>query len=306
MKPTILNERYRLGELIGVGGMATVYRGEDLLLQRAVAIKFLREPYSSAPAFRERFLEEARAAAKLEHPNVVHIYDVGEDEQSRPYIVMELVLGEDLKALIRSSAPLPVPQALDLAEQICAGVGHAHRAGIVHCDLKPQNILVTPEGQVKVADFGIARAFSVDQESEDEKEQVVWGSPHYISPEQVSGEQPTPASDVYSIGVILYELLTGVPPFHDPDPAVLAVKHLREEPPALSEVNPRVPPGLELIVRHVLAKLPSSRYRNADQFKIALEEYRRQGEELTVPQPVPTAELIGAPVAPPPPAPSKP
>ncbi len=302
MKPTILNERYRLGELIGVGGMATVYRGSDLLLQRDVAIKFLREPYSGDPAFRERFLEEARAAAKLEHPNVVHIYDVGADEQDRPYIVMELVEGEDLKALIRASAPLSVPQAIDLVEQICDGVGHAHRAGLVHCDLKPQNILVTPEGQVKVADFGIARAFAVEQDVEEEREQVVWGSPHYISPEQVSGESPTPASDVYSIGIILYELLTGVPPFHDPDPAILAVKHLREDPPSPSTINPRVPGGLEWIVRKVLSKDPSARYRNADQFKMALEEYRRQGEEMTIPQTVAPSEPQDPTVTPPPPS----
>jgi serine/threonine-protein kinase len=275
------------------------------LLERDVAVKFLREPYASESEFRERFLHEARAAARLDHPNIVHIYDVGEDDH-RPYIVMEMVQGEDLKALIRREAPLPVPKALDLTKQICAGVGNAHRAGVVHCDLKPQNILVTPEGTIKVADFGIARAFqhdavqAVDEDSEEEEEQVIWGSPHYISPEQVAGKTPTPASDVYSIGVILYEMLTGVPPFHDPDPTALAMKHLQEQPEPLTALNPRVPPGLEWLVRKVLAKEPAQRYRNADQLGISIEEYERQGIEATRPQQSIQAEVASTSTPPPP------
>ena len=303
MEPTILNQRYRLVELVGSGGMATVYRGEDVLLERDVAVKFLREPYASESEFRERFLHEARAAARLDHPNIVHIYDVGEDDH-RPYIVMEMVKGEDLKALIRRDAPLPVSKALDLIEQICAGVGHAHRAGLVHCDLKPQNILVTPDGTIKVADFGIARAFQYDvgqaETAEDEEEQVIWGSPHYISPEQVAGKTPTPASDVYSIGVMLYEMLTGVPPFHDPDPTALAMKHLQEQPEPLTALNPRVPPGLEWLVRKVLAKEPAQRYRNADQFGISISEYRRQGIEATRPQQSISQKAVATPTPPPP------
>ena len=308
MEPTVLNQRYRLVELVGSGGMATVYRGEDLLLERDVAVKFLREPYSSEPEFRERFLHEARAAARLDHPNIVHIYDVGEDDH-RPYIVMEMVKGEDLKALIRREAPLPVPKALDLTKQICAGVGNAHRAGLVHCDLKPQNILVTPDGTIKVADFGIALAFqhdagqAVGEGPEEEEEQVIWGSPHYISPEQVAGKTPTPASDVYSIGVILYEILTGVPPFHDPDPTALAMKHLQEQPEPLTALNPRVPPGLEWLIRKVLAKEPAQRYRNADQFGISVEEYERQGIEATRPQQTIQADVTSTP---PPPTRSRP
>ncbi len=311
MQPTVLNQRYRLMELVGSGGMATVYRGEDLLLERDVAVKFLREPYASEPEFRERFLHEARAAARLDHPNIVHIYDVGEDDH-RPYIVMEMVKGEDLKALIRREAPLPVPKALDLTKQICAGVGNAHRAGVVHCDLKPQNILVTPEGTIKVADFGIARAFqydavqAADEDTEEEEEQVIWGSPHYISPEQVAGKTPTPASDVYSIGVILYEMLTGVPPFHDPDPTALAMKHLQEQPEPLTALNPRVPPGLEWLIRKVLAKEPAQRYRNADQFGISIEEYERQGIEATRPQQSVQADVTSTPPPPTRPRPAPP
>ncbi len=283
MEPTVLNERYRLVELIGAGGMATVYRGEDLLLERSVAIKFLREPYAGDPAAQKRFLGEARSAAKLDHPNIVHIYDVGQDDVSRPYIVMELVRGEDLKSTIRRDAPLSVTRALKIASAICAGVGHAHRMGTVHCDLKPQNILVTDDGNVKVTDFGIARAVRQD-EADQEPAEVVWGSPHYLSPEQARGQTPLPASDVYSVGVILYEMLTGVPPFHDPDPTVLAMKHCREMPPPLTALNPRIPPGLDWLVSKMLSKEPSHRYRNGDQLAMALEEYQRQGLHGTRPQ----------------------
>lgn len=302
MKPTILNQRYRLIELAGAGGMATVYRGQDLLLERNVAVKFLREPFASDPAFRARFLGEARAAARLDHPNIVRIYDVGEDEGNHPYIVMEIVEGEDLKSSIRRDGPLSVNQALNLTRQICAGVGHAHRAGIVHCDLKPQNILVTYEGQAKVTDFGIARAFQEEERTpQEEPEDVVWGSPHYIAPEQAMGKMPTPATDVYSIGVMLYEMLTGVPPFHDPDPTALAMKHLREEPVALRSLNPRVPPGLDLLVRKALSKDPAQRYHNADQLGAAIGAYMQQGEEYTRPQGV-VAPATGESLRTPPPA----
>lgn len=284
MKPTILNDRYRLTELAGAGGMATVYRGEDLLLEREVAVKFLREPYASDAEARERFLYEARAAAKLDHPNIVHVYDVGQDAGGHPYLVMELVPGEDLKALIRRSAPLTVARALTIAREISDGVGVAHQAGIVHCDLKPQNILLTESGQVKVTDFGIARALQ-EEESDEEPVEVVWGSPHYLSPEQAMGRRPTPASDVYSIGVMLYEMLTGVPPFHDADPEALAMKHCREEPAALTSLNPRVPSGLDWLVLKILSKSPTRRYRNADQLSMALDSYLRIGEESTGPRP---------------------
>ena len=300
MDSTILNNRYRLGELLGAGGMALVYRAHDTLLDRPVAIKMLREPYASDPDFRTRFLNEARASARLDHPNIVHIYDVGIHEmganQERPYIVMELVNGLNLKNLIRQEAPLRVPQALEFARQICAAVGRAHRAGLVHCDVKPQNILVTPTGEIKMTDFGIARAFQKER-AETEAEQVIWGSPHYISPEQVQGQPPTPASDVYSIGVVLYEMLTGVPPFHADDPTELALKHLREEPAPMTSFNPRVPPRLEWLIRKVLSKEPAARYRNAEQFGMAIEAYRQSAEEGTIPQPPLVAPAQPAPIS---------
>lgn len=309
MNATVLNNRYRLGELLGTGGMALVYRAHDTLLDRPVAIKMLREPYASDPNFRARFLNEARAAARLDHPNIVHIYDVGMHETSpqmeRPYLVMELVKGQNLKTLIRQEAPLSIPQALDFAYQICAAVGQAHRAGLVHCDIKPQNILITPTGSVKVTDFGIARAFQKDP-TEAEGERVVWGSPHYISPEQVQGLPPTPASDVYSIGVVLYEMLTGVPPFHAEDPTELALQHLRETPAPMTSFNPRIPPRLEWLVRKVLSKEPAARYRNAEQFGMAIEAYRQSGDEGTIPQPPVSAAGRSTPTTPPTPPASTP
>lgn len=279
----VLNDRYRVIETVGTGGMATVYRGHDVLLDRPVAIKALREPFASDPAFRDRFLEEARAAARLDHPHVVQIYDVGID-RGQPYLIMEMVEGKDLKTLILQRAPLPIPEALDIAQQISAGVGSAHRAGIVHCDIKPQNVLVTKKGVAKVTDFGIARAFQEEPEAQ-EKEQVIWGSPHYLSPEQIRGERPRPASDVYSIGIILYEMLTGVPPFHDTDTTALLTKHLEDAPAPPETLNPRIPPKLGQLVHKILSKGIIERYRDASQLQVALAEYVAANEQLTAPQP---------------------
>lgn len=277
MEERLLNRRYRLLEPLGSGGMAVVYKGVDTLLHRPVAVKILREAYATDPAFLARFQREARSAARLDHPNVVTIYDVGQDGNLH-YIVMEYVEGEDLKSLIRRAGRLGVEQAVDIAYQIAAGVGHAHRMGIIHCDIKPQNILVTAEGVVKVTDFGIARALSETGLTDPE---VVWGSPTYFSPEQAAGERPVPASDVYSIGVVLYEMLAGVPPFQAEKPAALAMMHLREEPQPLSLYNPQVPPQLEWIVRKLLAKEPSARYRTADQLAVVLQEYRARMAQAT-------------------------
>ncbi|MBC7226823.1 MAG: Stk1 family PASTA domain-containing Ser/Thr kinase, partial [Thermoflexales bacterium] len=277
MEGTLLNGRYRLLELLGSGGMAVVYKGVDTVLHRPVAIKILREAYAGDPAFLARFQREARSAARLDHPNVVTVYDVGQDGNLH-YIVMEYVEGEDLKSLIRRVGRLSVEQAVDIAYQIAAGVGHAHKMGIIHCDIKPQNVLVTAEGMVKVTDFGIARALSESGLTDPE---VVWGSPTYFSPEQAAGERPVPASDVYSIGVVLYEMLAGVPPFRAEKPTALALMHLREEPQPLSIYNPQVPPQLEWIVRKLLAKEPAARYRTAEQLAVVLQEYRVRMTQTT-------------------------
>jgi len=281
METVVLNGRYRLLELIGSGGMAVVYRGMDTLLQRQVAVKVLREAFAGDPAFLARFQREARAAANLDHPNVVTVYDVGQDGD-RHYIVMECVDGQDLKTLIRQEGRLDLDDALDITLQVCAGVGHAHKAGIIHCDIKPQNVLVTRDGRAKVTDFGIARALSGSGITESE---TVWGSPLYFSPEQAAGESPSPASDVYSIGVMLYEMLAGAPPFQAEKPTALALMHMREEPPPLAVRNPQVPPQLERIVRRVLSKEPSARYRTADQLAHGLQEYRTLSEQMTGWQP---------------------
>ena len=237
METALLNNRYRLLEVVGSGGMAVVYRGVDTLLQRPVAIKVLREAFAGDPAFLARFQREARAAANLDHPNIVTVYDVGQDGD-RHYIVMEYVDGHDLKTLIRQKVRLSIGETLDIATQVCAGVGHAHKAGVIHCDLKPQNVLVTRDGRVMVTDFGIARALSASGVTESD---TVWGSPLYFSPEQAAGESPSPASDVYSIGVMMYEMLTGAPPFQAEKPTALALMHMREDPPPMAVRNPQVP-----------------------------------------------------------------
>ena len=291
MESIVLNNRYRLVELIGSGGMAVVYRGQDTLLQRRVAIKVLRESFAGDPAFLARFQREAQAVAGLSHPNIVTVYDVGQDGD-RHYIVMEYVDGQDLKTLIRQKGHLSIDEALRIAIDVSAGVGHAHKADLIHCDIKPQNVLVTQGGRAKVTDFGIARALSESGLTESE---TVWGSPLYFSPEQAAGDPPTPASDVYSVGVMMYEMLSGSPPFHAEKPAALALMHMREEPAPLAVRNPQVPPQLEWIIRKVMAKEPSARYRTADQLGHVLEEYRKHGEQVTGWQPATAASEYALP-----------
>ncbi|MBZ0289518.1 MAG: protein kinase, partial [Anaerolineae bacterium] len=235
---TILNNRYRLVAQQGSGGMAVIYKAVDLELGRTVAIKILRPSLTSDPAFLTRFRNEARAVANLNHPNIVTVYDVG-NEGPTQYMVMEFVEGQDLKKIIKTDGILPVERALKLGIQVCAGIGFAHRAGLVHADVKPQNVLVTRGDMVKVTDFGIAQALSDTQPGE--KVSVVWGSPHYFAPEQARGERPTPASDVYSIGIVLFEMLTGRLPYVGANQQELALAHIRERVATVSEFNPSVP-----------------------------------------------------------------
>lgn len=260
--PTLLNERYQLQETLGTGGMAVVYKAKDLMLERNVGVKVLREDFSKDPAFRERFRQEAKAAANLSHPNIVTVHDFGLD-QGHLFIVMEYMPGTDLKTLTKQKERFSVSETLELMIQACGGIGYAHRAGLVHCDVKPHNLLVTHEGRLKVTDFGIARALSTI--SPDEKNDVVWGSPHYFSPEQASGRPPSPASDVYSLGIILYEMLTGRLPFIASDSTELARMHREDKPVAPRYYNDSIPSNLEEIILKVLSKEPSGRYRTADQ-----------------------------------------
>jgi serine/threonine-protein kinase len=258
----ILNNRYQLQDFVEKGGMAMVYRGRDLMLERDVAVKVLRQDYSRDPAFRERFRQEAKAAANLSHSNVVTVYDFGYDEE-RLFIVMEYVPGTDLNTLIKKQGRYSLDEGIPLIIQACKGLGYAHRAGLVHCDIKPHNFLVTPDKRLKVTDFGIARALaSINPKEESD---VVWGSPQFFSPEQAAGSAPSPASDVYSLGVIMYRMFTGQLPFNAKTAPELAEMHrfVPVQPPM--ELNKDIPTALNEIMLKVMSKEPAARYRTADQ-----------------------------------------
>ncbi len=266
----LLNNRYQVIEERGKGGMAFIYLARDLMLERDVAIKVLREDYSNDPVFQEHFRQEARAAANLSHPNIVTVHDFGLD-QGKLFIVMEYVPGVDLKTHILQRGRFTPDEALPLIIQACAGIGYAHRAGLVHCDVKPQNILVMPDQRLKVTDFGIARALATIQP--DEQAEVVWGSPQYFSPEQAAGMGPSPASDVYSLGIVLFEMLTGSLPFTAGTSTGISQLHLEAIPPVLSSMLPNVSPELEQIMDKVLSKEPAMRYRTADQLGRVLQKF---------------------------------
>lgn len=286
-QPIILNDRYELITPAGSGGMSTVYQARDRMLGRTVAIKMLHEGLTSDQEFLQRFQKEAHAAANLSHPNIVTVHDIGQDGR-RYYIVMEYVQGWTLKDLIRNydeenSRPLHIDRTLDIAIQICAGVGYAHRANLVHCDVKSQNVLVTRDGRVKVTDFGIARAIS---ETSQHDANVMWGTPQYFSPEQAAGQPATPASDVYSIGIIMFEMLTSKLPFEAESHTGLAIKHIHEPAPLVSAYYPYIPAQISRIVEKVLAKEPTGRYRTADQLGRVLISYRNTSIEDTGSLPV--------------------
>lgn len=287
----ILGDRYQLQQSLATGGMAYVYKAWDLRLERYVAVKVLRQDFSKDSAFRESFRQEARAAANLSHPNIVTVHDFGFD-QDRLYIVMELIPGTDLKTLMKHRKQFTLDEAIPLLVQACNGVGYAHRAGLVHCDIKPHNMLVSPDYRLKVTDFGIARAIAASQP--EEKSDIVWGSPQYFSPEQASGEAPSPASDVYSLGVILYEMLTGRLPFISDNPTELAQMHREIFPLPPRQINPMIPPHLEQILMKVLSKEPSARYRSADQLGRILANFSSQAQQYSSLVP-PTATSISTP-----------
>jgi serine/threonine protein kinase len=280
-EPTLLNNRYQIEGRLGSGGMAVVYRARDLMLERSVAVKILREDFSSDPAFRERFRQEAKAAANLSHPSIVTIHDFGLDA-GHLFIVMEFVPGTDLKTLLQSHGRFNIEEVIPLIIQASAGIGYAHRAGLVHCDIKPQNLLITPDQRVKVTDFGIARALATIHP--EEHSSVVWGSPQYFAPEQAAGMAPSPASDVYSLGVILFEMLTGQLPFNASNAAELSLQHRTLPPPSLRQFNPAIPPALEQIALKVLAKEPSARYRTADQLGRVLMTFNHSTSVLSLPE----------------------
>lgn len=308
---TLINNRYQLVAQQGSGGMAVIYKAIDRELGRTVALKILRPSRTHEPDFLKSFRNEARNVANLGHPNIVTVYDVGSEVETTPngetrethYIVMEFIDGSDLKKLIRKEGALPVDVAVDLSIQICAGIGFAHRAGLVHADVKPQNVLLTSDRQVKVTDFGIAQAFSEATQPE-ERQDVVWGSPHYFAPEQARGEKPTPASDVYAIGIVMFEMLSGQLPYSRPSQQELAKAHLNDPVPHLEEVAPHVPEALARIVYKVMSKDPKERYRMADQLGQILIAYRDRGRQNTTVNPrMISQQPEQAPHVPPPPAP---
>ncbi len=294
MTETSLGNRYELEALIGQGGMAHVYRARDRVLGRLVAIKILRPEYAGDENLLARFQREARAAAALLHPNIVSVYDVGQDGD-RHYIVMEYMAGPTLKEVIRQRAPLPVEQALKVAEQVCAALEYAHRHGVIHRDIKPQNILFSEDEEVvKVVDFGIAKS-RLDPEITAER--LALGTVKYISPEQARGVEVVPQSDLYSLGVVLYEMLTGQQPFTGDTPVGIALQHVEAEPPPLRQFNPFLPPAVEEIVLRCLAKDPRHRFLSAREMRLALERYRLVGAEVTgaIPPSLPISP--GTPVA---------
>jgi eukaryotic-like serine/threonine-protein kinase len=263
---TVFDGRYRIVRKLGTGGMADVYLAEDQELGRRVAIKILNDRHAADDQFVERFRREAKNAAGLSHPNIVSIYDRGTAEGTY-YIAMEYLDGRSLKELIVSRGPAPVKVAVDYARQILAAVGFAHRHGIVHRDIKPHNVLVGPEGTLKVTDFGIARSGA----SQMTEVGSIIGTAQYLSPEQARGSPVDQTSDLYSVGVVLYEMLTGQVPFTGETPLEIAMKHLSEVPKPPSELRPDVPHDLDLVVLRALAKDPAERYQTAEEMGADLE-----------------------------------
>ena len=256
MAKQILAERYELIERIGDGGMAAVYRAHDQLLDRYVAVKILHPQFANDEEFIVRFKKEAQGAAKLSHTNIVNVYDVGEWNEKH-FIVMEYVEGETLKSKIQREGQLPIRDVLDISGQICEALEHAHTHNLIHCDIKPHNILIKPNGQVKVADFGIARAASSATMTYSGN---VVGSVHYISPEQAQGNAITTKSDIYSLGVVIYEMLTGQVPFRGENVVSIALKHLQETPVPVHELRSDVPAVVEAIVLKAMDKDPEKRF----------------------------------------------
>jgi len=263
----LLGGRYELGALLGRGGMAEVHRGRDMRLNRDVAIKQLRIDLATDSVFQERFRREAQAAANLNHPNIVAVYDTGDDPDPAtgvrvPYIVMELVEGHTLREILRTGRQIQPAKALEFTQGVLDALAYSHRAGIVHRDIKPANVMLTTQGVVKVMDFGIARAVA-DTSSTMTQTAAVIGTAQYLSPEQARGETVDARSDLYSTGCLLYELLTGRPPFQGDSPVSVAYQHVREQPIPPSQLDPMITPGMDAVVLKALAKDPNERYQTA-------------------------------------------
>ncbi len=267
--PRLLSNRYELGETLGYGGMSEVHHGHDVRLGREVAIKILRADLARDPQFQERFRREAQNAAALNHPAIVAVYDTGEantDFGPLPYIVMEYVEGRTLRDIVKTEGPMSQKRAMEVMADVCAALDFSHRHGIVHRDVKPANVMITKNGAVKVMDFGIARAMHDGQSAMTQTAAVI-GTAQYLSPEQARGESVDARSDVYAAGCVLYELITGEPPFTGDSPVAVAYQHVREDPKSPSSVNPAVAPELDAVVLKALAKGPANRYQSAAEMR---------------------------------------
>jgi predicted Ser/Thr protein kinase len=289
--PVVFNDRYQLVRKIGEGGLAEVFQANDMSLGRTVAVKVLREQFTRDPAFLVNFHREAQSAARLNNTYIVAVYDFGQ-YQIRPYIVMEWISGSDLRSRLNEVKKIPVGQAIEYAIQICSAVGSAHRAGLVHGDLKPGNIMLTQANQVKVTDFGLAKALGESAMDDDE---VVWGTPAYFAPEQASGDMMLPATDVYAIGIIIYEMLTGRLPFVGVDDQDVARKQLYEAHIPVDQIDRNIPEPLARIIDAAMAKSPNERFLTADHLREALIMFK-QGELTLTNQHAPISAVVGSPV----------
>lgn len=279
-----ISGRYKIKDMIGGGGMANVYLAHDMILDRDVAVKMLRLDFANDDEFIRRFHREAQSATSLAHPNIVSIYDVGE-EDGLYYIVMEYVDGQTLKQYIQQHAPVPVEEALDIMKQLTSAISNAHHNHIVHRDIKPHNILIDSSGTVKITDFGIAMALSATSITQTNS---VLGSVHYLSPEQARGGMANKKSDIYSIGIVMFELLTGRLPFSGESAVSIALKHLQSETPSLKRWNPQIPQSVENIVLKATAKDPFHRYDNVDEMeddlRTALDSKRLNEGKFVIPE----------------------
>ncbi|HTK67462.1 MAG TPA: Stk1 family PASTA domain-containing Ser/Thr kinase [Pseudonocardia sp.] len=282
--PRLLSERYELGDTLGYGGMSEVHKGRDVRLSRDVAIKVLRADLARDPQFQLRFRREAQNAAALNHPAIVAVYDTGETESefgSLPYIVMEFVDGQTLREIVKGTGPLTQQRVIEVMADVCAALDFSHRHGIIHRDVKPANVMITHGGAVKVMDFGIARALGEGQNMT--QTAAVIGTAQYLSPEQARGEAVDARSDVYAAGCVLFELLTGEPPFSGDSPVAVAYQHVREEVRRPSEVNQEVGPELDAVVLKAMSKNPANRYQSAAEMRTDLVRVLR-GERPLAPQ----------------------
>ncbi|MER7168513.1 Stk1 family PASTA domain-containing Ser/Thr kinase, partial [Micromonospora sp. NPDC000207] len=269
----LLGGRYQVGDLLGYGGMAEVHHGRDLRLGRDVAIKMLRADLARDATFQMRFRREAQNAASLNHPAIVAVYDTGEETgptgETLPFIVMEFVNGRTLKEVLGAEGRLQPRRALEICADMCAALEFSHRHGIIHRDIKPGNVMLTLTGQVKVMDFGIARALASGATTMTQTSAVI-GTAQYLSPEQARGEAVDARSDVYAAGCVLFELVCGHPPFVGDSPVSVAYQHVREAPPTPSDINPDVTPAIDAIVLKALSKNPLNRYQSAGEMRADL------------------------------------